>query len=128
DRISILKLGRKVGEITPERLRALDRHALVEEIVAMMFGRQAGDDAVIIPPRVTDGDYLLEVRDLSVTASADAPGLQSVSFGIGHGEIFGIAGIDGNGQKQLAEAIAGQTAIAGGSIRLDGTPLDALDV
>ena len=44
------------------------------------------------------------------------------------GEILGIAGIDGNGQKQLAEALAGQRPAAGGASLLDGRPIDALDV
>jgi general nucleoside transport system ATP-binding protein len=109
DRVSILKLGRKVGEIPPERLRKLERAALVDEIVDKMFGRQAGDDAVSIPPRAANDDVLLEVRDLSVPATADMPGLEAISFTIGKGEILGVAGIDGNGQKELAEALAGKT-------------------
>ncbi|WP_245413637.1 putative B6 ABC transporter ATP-binding protein [Mangrovicella endophytica] len=128
DRVSVLKLGRKVGEIPPERLRSLDQAALVEEIVAMMFGRQAGSAAVMIPPRAANDDALLEVRDLAVARTADAPGLDAISFTVGHGEILGIAGIDGNGQKQLAEALAGQRATAGGSVLLAGEALDGLDV
>jgi simple sugar transport system ATP-binding protein len=44
------------------------------------------------------------------------------------GEILGIAGIDGNGQKQLAEALAGQRPISGGRILLEGAPIEHLDV
>ncbi|NMG37781.1 ATP-binding cassette domain-containing protein [Chelativorans sp. ZYF759] len=128
DRVSILKLGRKVGEIPPERLRKLERAALVDEIVDKMFGRQAGDDAVSIPPRAANDDVLLEVRDLSVPATADMPGLEAISFTIGKGEILGVAGIDGNGQKELAEALAGQRPAAGGSVRLGGQSLDDLEV
>ena len=128
DRVSILKLGRKVGEIAPAQLKALDREALVERIVAMMFGRQAGDEAVSIPPRAANDDVLFEVRDLTVPATADAPGLHAITFGIGPGEILGIAGIDGNGQKQLAEALAGQRPTSGGNVRLGYNLLDGLDV
>lgn len=128
DRVSILKLGRKVGEIAPDRLRSLGRNALVDEIVATMFGRKAGSDAVDIPPRADNDDVLLDVRDLAVVSTADAPGLDAISFSIGRGEILGIAGIDGNGQKQLAEALAGQRPAAGGSITLGGRQLDAMDV
>ncbi|BDA84839.1 sugar ABC transporter [Aureimonas sp. SA4125] len=128
DRVSVLKLGRKVGEMRPEQLRSLDRGALVDEIVAMMFGRQAGDDAVTIPPRAANDDALLVVRDLCVAATSDAPGLEAISFRIGRGEILGIAGIDGNGQKQLAEALAGQRTASGGSVTLAGEKLDALNV
>jgi simple sugar transport system ATP-binding protein len=128
DRVSVLKLGRKVGEIPPERLRSLERAALVDEIVAMMFGRQAGDDAISIPLRAANDDALLEVRNLSVAETADTPGLDMISFAVGHGEILGIAGIDGNGQKQLAEALAGQRPAGGGNVRLAGEELGALDV
>ena len=128
DRVSVLKLGRKVGEIAPERLSRLDRSELVDEIVAMMFGRQAGDAAVSIPPRSGNDDALLDVRGLTVARTADAPGLEAISFRVGEGEILGVAGIDGNGQKQLAEALAGQRPVIGGSVLLAGQPLDAMDV
>ncbi len=128
DRISVLKLGRKVGEIAPERLRAMDQSALIDEVVTMMFGRQAGDASVQVPPRAVTGEALLDVNRLSVPATADAPGLEDVSFSVEAGEILGIAGIDGNGQKQLAEALAGQRAVAGGTVRLGGQSLDGLDV
>jgi ABC-type uncharacterized transport system ATPase subunit len=131
DRISVLKLGRKVGEIAPERLRSLGEDAIVSEIVQLMFGKHENDPDAIgraarTFPAVTKP--LLEVRDLTVTGSADAPGLSAMSFDIRPGEILGIAGIDGNGQKQLAEALAGQLATAGGTIRLDGQRLDGLSV
>ncbi|MBD0415262.1 putative B6 ABC transporter ATP-binding protein [Oryzicola mucosus] len=128
DRVSVLKLGRKVGEITSERLRMLERAALVDEIVAMMFGRQAGADVISIPPRAANDDALLEVRELCVAETSDAPGLDRISFAIGHGEILGIAGIDGNGQKQLAEALAGQRPADSGNVLLAGKALDGLDV
>jgi simple sugar transport system ATP-binding protein len=49
DRISVLKLGRKVGEIAPERFRALDEDALIAEIVGMMFGSRSGDPEAVEP-------------------------------------------------------------------------------
>ena len=131
DRISVLKLGRKVGEIAPERLKSLDEKAAIAEIVELMFGRQTNDpDAERHSGTfITAGAApLLTVRDLSVDPTADSPGLSSISFEIRPGEILGIAGIDGNGQKQLAEALAGQLATVGGSVGLDGRPIDAMDV
>ena len=131
DRISVLKLGRKVGEITPARLKLLGEKAAVTEIVEMMFGRQTDDPqaerhaATFTRPGAAP---LLQVRDLSVGPTADLPGLSSVSFDIRPGEILGIAGIDGNGQKQLAEALSGQLATSGGSVGLDGRPIDAMGV
>ena len=85
----------------------------------MMFGKQTDDPeaerhaGTFAKP---DAAPLLQVRDLSVAPMADSPGLSSVSFDIRPGEILGIAGIDGNGQKQLAEALSGQLATTGGTV------------
>ncbi|RVB76534.1 MULTISPECIES: ABC transporter ATP-binding protein [unclassified Mesorhizobium] len=131
DRISVLKLGRKVGEIPPERFRALGEQAIISEIVELMFGKQKDDpEAAERPVRAIHAEAapLLQVHDLGVAPTDDAPGLSSISFDIRPGELLGIAGIDGNGQKQLAEALAGQRATVGGSVRLQGEPIEALSV
>lgn len=131
DRISVLKLGRKVGEIPPERFRALGEQAIISEIVELMFGKRKDDpEAADRPVRAIHAEAaaLLQVQDLAVAPTDDAPGLSSISFDIRAGELLGIAGIDGNGQKQLAEALAGQRAIVGGSVRLEGAPIEALGV
>ena len=51
-----------------------------------------------------------------------APAFPRLPSGIRPGEILGIAGIDGNGQKLLAEALPGQRAISAGTVALDGRP------
>ena len=131
DRISVLKLGRKVGEVAPERFKALDEEALIAEVVEMMFGQRSGDPETDETSRLKahrSGPVLLSVRDLRVAPTGTHPGLHGVGFDVAAGEILGIAGIDGNGQKQLAEVIAGQLAPAAGSIRFDGATIDALSV
>ncbi|WP_027039490.1 putative B6 ABC transporter ATP-binding protein [Mesorhizobium ciceri] len=131
DRISVLKLGRKVGEIPPERFRALGEQEIVAEIVELMFGKQKDDpEAVERPVRTARAGAapLLQVADLAVAPTDNAPGLSSISFDIRPGEILGIAGIDGNGQKQLAEALAGQRTATSGSVRLDGAAIETLSV
>jgi general nucleoside transport system ATP-binding protein len=130
DRISVLKLGRKVGEIAPHQLRALHQDRLVGEIVQMMFGRQNDEagSAGSVRKFTPSGPPLLQVRDLSLPAKADTPGLSSVSFDVHAGELFGIAGIDGNGQKELAEALAGQFKGVHGTVRLAGTALERMGV
>ncbi len=131
DRISVLKLGRKVGEVAPERFKALDEEALIAEVVEMMFGQRSGDpetDETARRTAHTSGPVLLSVRDLRVAPTGTHPGLHGVGFDVSAGEILGIAGIDGNGQKQLAEVIAGQLTPAAGSIRFDGATIDALSV
>jgi simple sugar transport system ATP-binding protein len=131
DRISVLKLGRKVGEIPSERFRALGEQEIISEIVELMFGKQKDDpEAVECPIRTVcvEAAPLLQVADLAVAPTDNAPGLSSISFDIRPGEILGIAGIDGNGQKQLAEALAGQRVATGGSVRLEGTAIEMLSV
>ncbi|WP_307269219.1 putative B6 ABC transporter ATP-binding protein [Labrys wisconsinensis] len=131
DRITVLRLGRKVGEIGPERLKAMDAGTATAEVVRLMFGAAAPVDAAVgeaaaHAPRRPAGPALLEVADLA----ADDPStpLAGVALSVAAGEILGIAGIDGNGQKQLAEALAGQRPVRAGTIRLDGRPIEALDV
>jgi simple sugar transport system ATP-binding protein len=125
DRISILKLGRKVGEIAASDLRQCDEQSIIAGIVEMMFGRRGADpDAVRREDRVIPQSApVLEVRNLALPAAAGHHGLKSVDFDVRAGEIFGVAGIDGNGQKQLAEALAGQCPAAAGSIRLSGVEM-----
>ena len=129
DRISILRLGRKVGEIGPERLAAMDQDAMSAEVVRLMFGSNAPMVAAAEhtpPPLRATGRRVLEVRDLAV--DDPAVNVVGIDLDVDEGEILGVAGIDGNGQKQLAEALAGQRTAAGGHIRLDGVALQRLDV
>lgn len=129
DRISILRLGRKVGEIGPERLAAMDQDAMSAEVVRLMFGSNAPMVAAAehTPPasRAT-GRPILEVRGLAV--DDPAVNVVGIDLDVAEGEILGVAGIDGNGQKQLAEALAGQRTAAAGRILLDGVALQRLGV
>lgn len=70
---------------------------------------------------------ILVVRDLSVPGHG-AAAVADIALQVAPGEILGIAGIDGNGQKQLAEALAGQRPASGGTVLLDGRSIDRLDV
>lgn len=122
DRISILRLGHKVGEIDPARLKSLNRHQVTREVLGMMFNLDAALEAppsVNLPAPITPfGVSMLQVQGLAVN-DALSP-LSGIDFNIRAGEILGIAGIDGNGQKQLAEALAGQRPLASGQIYLAG--------
>jgi simple sugar transport system ATP-binding protein len=126
-RVTVLKLGRKVGEIPPERLSALSPAEATAEIVELMFGRGAAEAAA---PRRRASSIrpgappLLEVSGLSAAGGAIA----DITFAIRPGEIFGIAGVDGNGQKQLAEALAGQCPAEAGRVMLDGQDITRLAV
>lgn len=132
DRVSVLKLGRKVGELTPNQLATLDESAAIERIVDMMFGAASTESAGGTPTRdrsqLLEAPVILAVRDLAAAAGPGEPTVAGVGFEVRAGEVFGIAGVDGNGQKQLAEALAGQRALTGGSLTLKEMPIGALSV
>ena len=129
DRVSILKLGRLVGHIAPERLRAMTPGDATAQIIDMMFGREPKPNDIGLrratPP---DGAVALTVEGLCTAPEARQQGLVEISFALRVGEVFGIAGVDGNGQRQLAEALAGQLRAGAGRVLLDGQDVTALGV
>ncbi|MFK5979426.1 MAG: ABC transporter ATP-binding protein [Rhizobiaceae bacterium] len=131
DRISVLKLGRKVGEISAERFKSLDEPTLIMEVVELMFGTQHDHDAELThTPRMVSPDQVpvLKVQNLTLAPTITSPGLAKIEFSMFPGEVLGIAGIDGNGQKQLAEVLAGQTQPDAGGIKLDQTDISNASV
>lgn len=126
DRISVLRLGKNVGEITPDRLAELGEEDAMAEIVGLMFGRDK-PEAVERRARAPRSAPILTVEGLSVPGDGPAA-VREAALSVSPGEVLGIAGIDGNGQKQLAEALAGQRAISGGTITLDGQRIEGLSV
>ncbi|MCK0198929.1 ABC transporter ATP-binding protein [Ancylobacter sp. 6x-1] len=129
-RITVLRLGRKVGEIAPERLEALGPAAATAEIIRLMFGtgdrKAAAEGGARAVRRRVSAPPLLEIEELAVDDMA-VP-VSGVTLSVAPGEIVGLAGIDGNGQKQFAEALAGQRRLAAGTIRLGGEAVERLDV
>jgi simple sugar transport system ATP-binding protein len=121
DRITVLRHGRKVAELGPERLREEDAETLREQVIHAMFGGAGGSGGPVSRGGAR-GQAVLVVKELV------AEGGTAVSFEVDAGEVLGIAGIDGNGQKQLAEALAGQRRALGGDVLLDGRPITGLDI
>lgn len=138
DRISILKLGRLVGTLGREDLATRTKEELQATILRLMFGEEAGAVADVAelrdeilarrPQRQLPSEPLLELLDVSVTGGKGEIGVHGISLAVRPGEILGIAGVDGNGQRELAEAIAGQRPISGGDIRLAGCSIRTLSV
>jgi simple sugar transport system ATP-binding protein len=135
DRISVLRQGRLAGEIDPERMRSLGEGERTAEVLRLMFGTEANDDRTRTAPdlaaltgrkahRARPVDRLtppvLNVSALATERLVGETALREVSFELWSGEVLGIAGVDGNGQKHLAEVLAGQRAVAHGRISLDG--------
>ncbi len=140
DRISVLRLGRLVGQIEPGALAGMSEQEVTEEVIRLMFGTRAGHDqdarTLLGEARRQESGAgidrsaapLLEIEGVSTHAEAGTCPLQDVSFEVWPGEIFGIAGVDGNGQKHLAEVLAGQRASDGGRIRLADRDITRLGV
>ena len=130
DRISVLRRGRLVGSIEPSPLRSAERSEIHSMVIEMMFGEETGIAANVaeVKDQVTGrsltkdlaGKPLLELVNVSVEGEHGEVGAQKISFSLRAGEILGVAGVDGNGQREMAEAIAGQRRITTGDILLNG--------
>jgi ABC-type uncharacterized transport system ATPase subunit len=111
DRVTVLRRGKVVS--TVNTTEATERSLAME-----MVGRE-----VIFRLERTEvekGETILEVENLSALSDKDILALNGVSFSISEGEIFGIAGIAGNGQNELVEVLAGLRELERGKIHLDG--------
>ena len=117
DRVVILRKGEYVGAVSTENTNE-------KELTEMMVGKKV--DLKIDRPK-TDFDLpLLEIRNLTVNSDDGATAIDDVSFYIRGGEILGVAGITGCGQKELCEAIAGIRPIKNGVIAHEGESIVGL--
>mgnify|MGYP005842825579 CR=1 FL=1 len=109
DRVTVLRDGRVVGRVATQDT---DEAALAR----MMVGR----DVIRTweKPAVTPGQVLLSVKDLEARSDKGTPALKRVSLEVREGEIVGIAGVSGNGQRELAEAITGLRPVTGGRVTI----------
>jgi simple sugar transport system ATP-binding protein len=138
DRVSVLRQGRLVGAIEPERLRSATTEDIHGQIVALMFrggARQAPEVAELSErvegrrqQRSLPSEAQLELDRVTVEPGPGEIGLHTVSLEVRPGEIMGIAGVDGNGQRELAEAIAGQRRPSAGDIRFGGLSIARMKV
>ncbi len=110
DRVSVMRGGEMVATRDTARTS-------VEELAELMVGRKVllqVDKGASKP-----ADIILQVENLTVRGAPGAPHLDNVSFNVRAGEIVGIAGVSGNGQSILLEAIAGITPPSGGQISIN---------
>ncbi len=111
DRITVLRRGRKVETISREG-------ATETGLARMMVGREVLLRVEKKP--AAPGEPLLEVHDLSVLDDRGLAAVRGVSFDVRAGEIVGLAGVDGNGQTELIDALAGLRRPSDGEIRVRG--------
>lgn len=111
DRITVIRNGKVVGTTTPAE-------ASRDELAEMMVGREVKLTVEKEPAEVEDA--VLQVRDLVVIDDRDQIAVDEVSFEVHAGEIFGIAGVQGNGQTELVQAITGLRRPMAGEIKMVG--------
>ena len=117
DRVSILRKGEYVGTVDTKSTSA-------KELTEMMVGKKV--DLKIDRPKTEFDRPLLEIRDLTIRSDDGSRAIDDVSFYIRGGEILGVAGIAGCGQKELCEAIAGLRKIESGLIMHKGESIVGL--
>jgi ABC-type uncharacterized transport system ATPase subunit len=119
DRVTVMRSGRAVAtkpvESTSER-----------ELAQLMVGRDVDLRATKAPGKF--GDVVLRVEGLHVTDEAGVERLHGLNLDLRAGEILGIAGVDGNGQAELAQAVMGLCEQGGGRVLLSGEDVTRLGV
>ena len=114
DDITVLRGGRVVGNADPAT-------ATPELLASMMVGRDI--DLVVDKVAATPGEDILELSDVRMVDDYGRGVLKDINLTVRAGEIVGVAGIQGNGQTELVEAITGLLPITSGTIRFEGTDI-----
>lgn len=112
--VTVLRAGRNAGG---GPVAALGSDALVE----MTFGARPAAGSAVRAERAPGANYL-ELRNLSALNDRGSPAVRDVSLHVACGEIVGVAGVSGNGQRELVEVLAGQREAEGGEIAVAGQP------
>lgn len=119
DRVTVLRGGKSVGVVATA-------DAEPEDLARMMVGH----DLVLTTrePRELFGDAVLSVQNLSVPGDRGLEAVKGVSFDVRAGEVVGVAGVSGNGQRELAYGLVGLRSPTVGTVILDGQDVTALNV
>jgi simple sugar transport system ATP-binding protein len=114
ERVTVLRDGRAIGSVDTEGTTK-------KQLAEMMVGRP-----LVMQPKkaaVEVKEPRLSLRDVTAQSDRDHPALRGVSLDVRSGEIVGLAGVSGNGQRELAEVVAGLRPTTGGSITLAGASI-----
>ena len=115
NRVTVLRDGKSIGTVDTADVTQ-------SQLASMMVGRETfgikreGQSA-------TDAHVVLDIKNLCALDEQGLPALKNINLAIKKGEILGIAGVSGNGQKQLAEVLSGVRKPSSGEIELDNTSL-----
>src|SRR6266508_1673348 len=117
DHVTVMRDGRVVGDVKTSETSAA-------ALARLMVGREVL--LRVDKPQAKTAAVVLGVRGLSVAGREGAPRLDNISFDVRAGEIVGIAGVEGNGQTELIEALAGLRRASGGGVTLEGREISKL--
>lgn len=119
DSVTVMRLGKVVADVPTNATSPA-------ELARLMVGRDIAFN--VRKPVSEPGRTVLEVRGLDVADHRGLPAVRGLSLSVRAGEVLGIAGVDGNGQRELCDAIVGLRAAQGGTIEVMGQPIDAMSV
>lgn len=118
DRITVMRAGKSVGEVAA-------REVTEKSLATMMVGREV---ALRVDRAANQGALACEIKALKVTGENGATLVDDLNLRVHAGEIVGLVGVEGNGQSELLEAVAGLRPIADGIAYLDGKSLAPLSI
>jgi ABC-type uncharacterized transport system ATPase subunit len=111
DRIGVLRRGKMVGTTTPAETSE-------SSLAAMMVGRDVILE--VMKEEASPGDVVLLVEGLTVYDDREQVAVDNIDLTVRAGEIVGVAGVQGNGQRELVEAITGLRPVYDGTVRMNG--------
>jgi len=117
NRVTVLRGGKVVGTVNTSETNET-------ELARMMVGRPIIEN--VPHTRYSDSSVVLQLKNVSALNNANIMYLKDLSLDLRKGEILGLAGVDGNGQAELAEVIAGLRKVQEGEIIIDGKPITNL--
>lgn len=109
DRVTILRRGKRIGTVKTANVGS-------EELAEMMIGSRVVQ--AVNKRDALSGDVLLRAEAICAKSDKELPVLHDLSLALRRGEILGLAGVDGNGQTELCEALVGLRRLTGGSLFL----------
>jgi ABC-type uncharacterized transport system ATPase subunit len=118
DEVTVLRKGRLVGSVTVSETD-------IKTMSEMMMGDTLSEKKLERTPPPTDGAPVLTIEHLSCQGDKGETAVDDLSLGVRAGEIVGIAGISGNGQREFVEVLAGQREKLDGDIAIKGHPFTA---
>jgi simple sugar transport system ATP-binding protein len=120
DRVTVLRGGRSEATLAT-------RDATRQQLARLMVGRELADPEAARRRGGPGDEVVLELEGLSADGDRGNPAVRDVSLAVRAGEILAVAGVAGNGQRELAEAITGLRPTTAGAVRVDGRPLHGAD-